>query len=109
MISAGLVLAKIVGTFPGATCLAGTALRTSAKLASDGNLLNAGGNFAIALYGPVAAGADSQTPLFRRYQVPSASWNTSQLVLTANFSPLLPAGAMTGSPSNTTRLAGRSA
>jgi len=56
----------------------------------------------------LASGAASQPPLFSRYHVlVLESENTSQLVFTANDSDVPVSGASTGSPSNTTRLAGR--
>src|SRR6185437_588633 len=109
MISAGLVLAKMVGASAIFTGRAGMLLRTSAKFGSLGILPNAAGNLSTGLYGPFAAGPENHAPLFSRYQAPppAGSWNTSQLVLTAYSRPLLPTAASTGSPSNTTKLAGR--
>src|SRR5690242_8075669 len=109
MISAGLVLTKIVGTASGDKDLPGIALRTSLKLGSSGRLFSASGNGPAGLHGPVAFGAASQLPSSRRYHWPSpaGAWNTSQFVLTATESVEPLTGTNTGSPSNTTRLAGR--
>src|SRR5690349_16746454 len=83
--------------------------RRSAKLRSLGRLAKAGGRAPAGIHGPLASGAASQPPLLKRYQVlVDASLNTSQLVFTANDSVVLAMGAITGSPSKTTRLAGRS-
>ncbi len=110
MISAGLVLTKMVGASVVVTTRPGMLLRMSAKFGSPASLANPSGSLPAGWNGPENAGATSHTPLFSRYHrpPPAGSCITSQLVFTANDRPLLPAGARTGSPSNTTRLAGRS-
>ena len=75
---------------------------------SVGSDENAGGSFVTADHGPLKSLAVSHAPLFNQYHCRVArSTNTSQFVFTTTFSVELPAGASTGSPSNTRRLAGR--
>ena len=78
------------------------------RSSSPGSVANAGGRRRRRPR-PLGRGAVSQPPLFRgTTALVGVSLNTSQLVLTANESIVPATGASTGSPSNTTRLAGRS-
>src|SRR6516162_8637223 len=87
MIAAGVAATKIVGASFGAMDRPGICFFTDAKLASAGSAKNAAGSFPTGIHGPVATGAISQTPLFRRYQLfVGALKNTSQFVFTANDS-----------------------
>src|SRR5258708_7823011 len=109
MISAGRVETKIVGTSFAATVRPGICFFTSAKLASPGSAENAGGSFDTGAQPALKSGEANHAPLLSQYQeLLPASLNTSQLVFTANDSVLPAIGASTGSPSNTSRLAGRS-
>src|SRR5262252_5143115 len=91
-----------VNACPGICCF------TAAKLRSLGSAAKEDGNLPAGIHGPLASGAASQPPLLRRYHVfVVESENTSQFVLTAKESGVPVMGASTGSPSNTTRLAGR--
>src|SRR5512141_991154 len=108
MISAGSVATKTSGASRAAMGRPGICFFTSAKFASFGSDANAAGSFAAGVQGPPTIEADSQPPLFSKYhgRVPGSK-NTSQLVLTAKDKGVPPIGASTGSPSKTTRLAGR--
>ena len=108
MISAGVVLTNIDGICDAATLLPGICLRTAAKFASDGSCENPAGSAVTGAQGPLTSDAVNQESLFSQYQafVP-LSTNTSQFVLTATESDVPLTGASTGSPSNTSRLAGR--
>src|SRR5215471_8155109 len=108
MISAGTVETKIAGISRAEIVRPGICFLTSAKFASEGRLENAGGRFTAGVHGPLTSCAVSQPPLLSQYQVrASLSKNTSQLVFTANDSGVPATGASTGSPSKTSRLAGR--
>src|SRR5262245_3598750 len=107
MMAAGVVDTKIVGASFGVMDRPGICFFTDAKLASLGSAEKDAGRIRAGAQGPVAAGAISQAPLFSRYQLfVGASTNTSQFVFTANESEVPAIGARSGSPSNTTRLAG---
>src|SRR5262245_25522893 len=107
MMAAGVVDTKIVGASFGVMDRPGICFFTDAKLASLGSAEKDAGRIRAGTQGPVAAGAISQAPLFSRYQLfVGASTNTSQFVFTANESEVPAIGARSGSPSNTTRLAG---
>ena len=108
MISAGTIDTKMTGTSLAAIGLPGICFRTCAKLASAGILKKSAGNLPAATHGPFGSDATSHPPLFSRYQLLlPASKNTSQLVFTTKDKLVPATGASTGSPSNTTRLAGR--
>src|SRR6516162_2920477 len=108
MIAAGLVEMKTVGASCAVILRPGICFLTSAKLAFAGNAANDGGSVPAGSHGPFTSDAASHAPLFSRNQrwVPP-SLKTSQLVLTANESVVPAIGVSTGSPSKTTRLAGR--
>src|SRR5271154_487457 len=109
MIAAGFMLTKILATGSfGVGGLAGTCWITLRKFAVFGSALNSAGRRGTGVYGPLDFAAEYQKPLFSRYHV---SWTTktSQFVFTAKDSPGAPLGVRTGSPSNTTKLASRSA
>src|SRR5262249_3429896 len=81
---------------------------TSAKLASAGSAEKTGGSVPASCHGPFASAAASQPPLWSRNQrLVALSLKTSQLVFTTYESVVPAMGASTGSPSKTTRLAGR--
>src|SRR5262245_19771526 len=107
MMAAGVVETKIAGASFGEMERPGICCFTGAKLESFGSAMRAGGSVPAGIQGPVAAGAVSQATLLSKYQLlVCASENTSQFVFTAKDSEVPAIGARTGSPSNTTRLAG---
>src|SRR5215472_6876355 len=108
MIAAGCVETKTVGASRAVILRLGICFFTSAKLASAGRAANDGGRLPAGSQGPFASGAASQPPLLSRNQrLVALSLKTSQLVLTAYESVVPATGVSTGSPSKTTRLAGR--
>src|SRR2546429_551403 len=108
MISAGEVLTKIVGISAADNRRPGICLRTAAKFSSAGNDENAAGSDVTGAHLPLTSDAASHAPLLSQYHVlvPSST-NTSQFVFTAAESDVPVTGASTGSPSNTSKLAGR--
>src|SRR5262245_59302234 len=109
MIAAGVVDTKIFGVSRNPNLRPGICFLTSAKFASTGSAEKEDGSGPAAVHGPLTSAAVIQPPLLSRYHCfVVVSVNTSQLVFTANDSVVPETGASTGSPSKTTRLAGRS-
>ena len=83
-------------------------MRTAEKFSSAGSDENAAGSAVTGVHGPFTSDAVSHAPLLSQYHVlVPLSTNTSQFVFTATESDVPVTGASTGSPSNTSKLAGR--